>query len=53
MQLQYTLELFGTFVFAISGVMAMHKHDHDWFGASFTGFITAIGGGTIRDLMLG
>lgn len=31
----------------------MHKHDHDWFGASFTGFITAIGGGTIRDLMLG
>jgi uncharacterized membrane protein YeiH len=52
-QLLYALELFGTFFFAISGAMAMHDRDHDWFGASFTGFITAIGGGTIRDIMLG
>ncbi len=53
MQLQYALELFGTFIFAISGAMAMHDRDHDWFGAGFTGFITAIGGGTLRDIMLG
>ena len=31
----------------------MQDKDHDWFAAGFTGFITAIGGGTIRDIMLG
>lgn len=53
MQLQYFLELFGTFFFAISGAMAMHDRDHDWFGAGFTGFLTAIGGGSLRDITLG
>jgi uncharacterized membrane protein YeiH len=51
--LQYSLELFGTFFFAISGAIAMQDKEHDWFGAGFTGFVTAIGGGTIRDMMLG
>jgi uncharacterized membrane protein YeiH len=51
--LQYALELFGTFFFAISGAMAMHDKEHDWFGAGFTGFITAIGGGSLRDVLLG
>lgn len=31
----------------------MQDKEHDWFGAGFTGFITAIGGGTLRDIMLG
>jgi uncharacterized membrane protein YeiH len=54
MDLQYTLELFGTFFFAISGAMAIHnKETHDWFGAGFTGFLTAIGGGSLRDVLLG
>lgn len=53
MDLQYSLELFGTFFFAISGAMAMHDKEHDWFGAGFTGFITAIGGGSLRDILLG
>ena len=53
MDLQYALELFGTFFFAISGAMAMHDKEHDWFGAGFTGFITAIGGGSLRDIVLG
>ncbi len=53
MKLQYALELFGTFFFAISGAMAMHDKEHDWFGAGFTGFITAIGGGSLRDMILG
>jgi uncharacterized membrane protein YeiH len=52
-ELQYALELFGTFFFAISGAMAMHDKEHDWFGAGFTGFITAIGGGSLRDMVLG
>ena len=53
MNFQYSLELIGTFFFAISGALAMQNKDHDWFGAAFTGLVTAIGGGTIRDIMLG
>jgi len=52
MELQYALELVGTFVFAISGALAVRERDHDLFGAGFTGFITAIGGGTLRDILL-
>jgi len=53
MTLQYTFELLGTFFFAISGAMAVRDQENDLFGASFTGFVTAIGGGTLRDIMLG
>ncbi|TXE14665.1 trimeric intracellular cation channel family protein [Algoriphagus aquimarinus] len=52
MDLQYGLELVGTFVFAISGALAIREQEHDMFGAGFTGFITAIGGGTLRDILL-
>ncbi|HAH39114.1 MAG TPA: trimeric intracellular cation channel family protein [Algoriphagus sp.] len=52
MTLQYVLELVGTFVFAISGALAIREREHDLFGAGFTGFITAIGGGTLRDILL-
>ncbi|MBN7814345.1 trimeric intracellular cation channel family protein [Algoriphagus pacificus] len=52
MDLQYGLELVGTFVFAISGALAVREREHDLFGAGFTGFITAIGGGTLRDILL-
>jgi uncharacterized membrane protein YeiH len=50
---QYVLELLGTFFFAISGALAIQDHHDDLFGAGFTGFVTAIGGGTLRDIMLG
>jgi uncharacterized membrane protein YeiH len=53
MDLQYALELVGTFVFAISGALAIQDKGHDLFGAGFTGFITAIGGGSLRDILLG
>jgi len=53
MSLQYLLELFGTFFFAVSGALAIREHHSDLFGAGFTGFVTAIGGGTLRDMMLG
>lgn len=49
----YTLELLGTFFFAISGALAIQDHNDDLFGAGFMGFVTAIGGGTLRDIMLG
>ena len=51
--LQYILELLGTFFFAISGALALQDHHDDLFGAGFMGFVTAIGGGTLRDIMLG
>ncbi len=54
MQTQYYLELLGTGFFAISGALAANdKAQPDWFGASFIGFITAIGGGSLRDIILG
>jgi uncharacterized membrane protein YeiH len=51
--LQYVLELSGTFFFAVSGALAIQDQHDDLFGAGFTGFVTAIGGGTLRDIMLG
>jgi uncharacterized membrane protein YeiH len=53
MDFQYALELLGTYVFAISGALAVQDREHDLFGAGFTGFITAIGGGSLRDILLG
>lgn len=51
----YWLNLIGIFFFTISGALAARdkKHYHDYFGVFFTGFLTAIGGGTLRDMMLG
>jgi len=51
----YWLNLIGIFFFTISGSLAARdkKHYHDYFGVFFTGFLTAIGGGTLRDMMLG
>lgn len=46
------VEIIGTLAFAISGIrLAAVKH-FDWFGAYIVGLVTAIGGGTIRDLFL-
>jgi uncharacterized membrane protein YeiH len=53
MNIQYISELAGTFFFAISGVLATEDKDRNWFGVSFTGFVTAIGGGSLRDMLLG
>src|SRR5690606_41098950 len=53
MNIQYLFELVGTYFFAISGVVASEDKDQNWFGAAFIGFITAIGGGSLRDIILG
>src|SRR3954463_11284760 len=53
MTVQYASELAGTFFFAISGVLATEDKDRNWFGVAFTGFVTAIGGGSLRDMLLG
>ena len=52
----YYIGLAGIVVFTISGALSAleHKdHHHDLFSVFFTGFITAIGGGTLRDITLG
>lgn len=46
------LDLTGTFAFAISGIRLASGKNIDWFGAYIIGLATAIGGGTIRDLLL-
>lgn len=46
------IESIGTFAFAISGIRLASKKDFDIFGAYVVGVATAIGGGTIRDLLL-
>lgn len=54
MNIQYWFELSGTAFFAISGALsATERSDSDWFGVTFIGFITAIGGGSLRDVLLG
>ncbi len=48
----FIIELIGTVACAISGIrMAAAKH-FDWFGAYTVGLMTAIGGGTVRDVLL-
>lgn len=47
------VEIIGTLAFAISGIRLAAIKKFDWFGAFIVGLVTAIGGGTIRDLFLG
>jgi uncharacterized membrane protein YeiH len=48
----YWLDMLGTAVFAISGVLLAGKLRMDPFGVLVLGVVTAIGGGTIRDMAL-
>lgn len=48
----YWLDILGTAVFAISGVLLAGKLRMDPFGVLVLGVVTAIGGGTIRDMAL-
>ena len=51
--LHSVIEFIGTFAFALSGIrLAASKH-YDWLGGFVCGVAVAIGGGTIRDVMLG
>lgn len=53
MTLLYALDLLGTFAFAISGALAGVRKGFDIYGLSVLAIVTAVGGGTIRDTMLG
>lgn len=49
----YWVDIIGTFVFAISGTLAANYKKFDVVGATVIGMVTAIGGGTLRDLLIG
>ena len=49
----YALDLFGVAVFAISGALGAKRAHFDLFGVIVASMITSLGGGTIRDMMIG
>ena len=51
--IQTIIEILGTLAFAISGIRHAAAKHFDWFGGFVCGFAVAIGGGTLRDVMLG
>jgi len=53
MSIIYAFDLAGTFVFAISGILTATRNRLDWFGGLVIALVTAVGGGTLRDMMIG
>src|SRR5579875_3129873 len=47
------IDLIGTFVFAVEGALAGINAGLDVFGLMVLAFVTALGGGTIRDMLIG
>lgn len=47
------IDYLGTFAFAVSGIRLASEKQFDLFGAFIVGMVTAVGGGTLRDMMLG
>jgi uncharacterized membrane protein YeiH len=48
----YSFEMLGTAVFAATGVLVVTRRGLDIFGALVLGLVTALGGGTVRDVMI-
>lgn len=53
MNILYFIDVVGTMVFAISGAVSAFEKKLDIFGVSAVAFITAVGGGTLRDVLIG
>ena len=53
MEILNVIDYIGTFVFAISGALTAKDKELDVFGAAVVAFVTALGGGTLRDVLLG
>ena len=52
MNIIYALDIVGTFAFAISGALVAIKKDFDIFGVIIIAFVTAVGGGMMRDVLI-
>lgn len=48
-----SLQVLGIAAFAVSGALVAGERQMDWFGVMVLGIIVAVGGGTVRDLLLG
>lgn len=49
----FAIDILGTIAFAISGVLVAMEKKLDLFGVIIIAFVTAIGGGTLRDMLIG
>jgi uncharacterized membrane protein YeiH len=52
MSIFYSLDILGTIAFAISGTLAAMHKKLDLFGVFIIAFVTAVGGGTLRDILI-
>ena len=52
MELIYVLDILGTFAFAISGALVAFDKKFDLFGVLIIAFVTAVGGGMLRDVLI-
>ncbi len=52
MEFIYVLDILGTFAFAISGALVASDKKFDLFGVIIIAFVTAIGGGMLRDVLI-
>ncbi|PQJ78300.1 trimeric intracellular cation channel family protein [Polaribacter porphyrae] len=52
MELIYVLDILGTFAFAISGALVASDQKFDLFGVIIIAFVTAVGGGMLRDILI-
>ncbi|CAL2101016.1 Uncharacterized membrane protein YeiH [Tenacibaculum sp. 190130A14a] len=52
MSVIYAIDIAGTFAFAISGALVALKKDFDVFGVIIIAFVTAVGGGMLRDVLI-
>ena len=50
--IQFTIEIFATFAFALSGLIAGIRKQMDLVGLCVVSGVTAFGGGTLRDILL-
>lgn len=50
--LRIAVEVIGTIAFALSGILAGVRKRMDMFGVAVLGFLSAYGGGTLRDILL-
>ncbi|WP_298481012.1 trimeric intracellular cation channel family protein [uncultured Maribacter sp.] len=49
----FVIDILGTIAFAISGVLVAMEKKLDLFGVFIIAFVTAVGGGTLRDVLIG
>lgn len=52
MSIVYTIDILGTFAFAISGALVASDQKLDLFGVLIIAFVTAVGGGMLRDILI-